>query len=172
MERRREVVFYAGPFGGYADDNVTSSSVWSVDWQTALRARVAYALTPTISVFGAVGPALGYARLRSSLVEQNYGSYFNRGTLMEVSYNNTYASSSDRTAWRPGLSVDVGLEAAVGNGVSFRAGYGMTAFQPISQMLGLPSLPTYALASSPSYTGELKATPLLQSARFGFIKRF
>ncbi len=164
--------FYGGPFGGGASDNVTSSSVWSLDWQTALRARVAYALTPAISVFAAAGPALGYARLHSSLVEQNFGEYFNRGTLSEVSYNNTYTGAYDRTAWRPGLSVDVGLEAAVGNGVSFRAGYGVTAFQPISLTVGLPSLPASSLLNAPTYAGDLKATPLLQSARFGFIKRF
>ena len=151
----------SGLFGGHGSEltDIASSSVWSVPFQAALRARVAFALTPSISLYGGVGPALGYARLQSSVDERDHGGFVFFGF-----YDSRTHSEFARRSWTPGLSVDAGLEAALGQGFSLRAGYELTAFQPVS--LG------FVLPGAPPNSGEMRATPLLQSVRLGLVKHF
>jgi opacity protein-like surface antigen len=152
--------FAPGAFGeSYENDQ--ASSQWSVPAQAALRARVSFEIAPNVSLYGSLGPALGYAHINASISEDVSGYTLNRQTFQTIYFNNVYNASGGKWVVDPGFSLGTGVEVAVAPNLSLRGEYSLAAFKSISATV--PD--AYAAAT-------VKVTPLFQGVRLGLVRHF
>jgi opacity protein-like surface antigen len=135
------------------------SNLWSVPAQAALRARASLQVTPAVSVYGSVGPDLGYARLQTT--EIGHTTITGPAYLYPTPLDSSFSASAEQRRLDPGISFDAGVELAVAPNISLRGGYSLAAFKTIGQNAGAPY---------PFATVEVK--PLFQDVRLGIVRHF
>ncbi len=150
------------PFFGFAvTDSRQETTQWSVPAEAALRLRASYKVASSISVFGSLGPVLGYAHVRTTSNDASTSKGCDPYVRLAQCFDITTVTSASSGRWvvDPGLSLNAGLEFAVVAHVSLRGEYAMAIFRPLN-------------GADPSGYGVAKATPLFQEVRLGLVKHF
>jgi opacity protein-like surface antigen len=140
---------------------------YSVPFQSTLRFRALFAITPAISAYASVGPALGLAREQGSVLQHTFGS-----VVLFNGYPPSFAANpfddfsiTRYSAWKfdPGLDVGGGLELSLSESISLRTEYSLTQFQTTKQTLS---------SSTMAGTASFQAAPLFQRVQIGLVQRF
>jgi opacity protein-like surface antigen len=134
---------------------------YSVPFQSNLRFRALFAITPAIFAYASVGPALGVAHEQISVFQKRFGyTAYCCPPSGVIPFD--YSSTTRYSAWKfdPGLDVGAELEVSLSESISLRTEYSVTQFQTIKQTLS---------SSTMSGTASFQAAPLFQRVQIGLV---